>query len=352
MAAFDFPNPPTPGQEVTNDATGITYKYDETTQSWSVVASTITDAYATSAELEAEASARTAADNSLSERIGAVENDYTTTEEYNNLKSDIRTAQQLAEKAEGDAAQAEAAAGDAQQTADSALSLAQANELTISNLPDGGSEIELSNYATKADLSQATAGLPYRLETDKTMRSLDLPVKTIADGDVAPAAAGGEIQLVDNLGFFYNVTFTGRHGIATSSTAAGIEVSAKDLKDRIEALEEAVQTLASLIPPVDIGNVTIESSADIEGGNAAAAQDEMFIMWAENDGETEYGLRYDWSIKRGNGRISSSNTGKTVTAWCSDPAPATVEFQCVVSHPAEPDAIAIATKLVLVADNA
>ena len=102
MAAFDFPNPPTPGQEVTNDATGITYKYDETTQSWSVVASTITDAYATSAELEAEASARTAADNSLSGRIGAIENDYTTTEEYNNLRSDIRTVQQLAEKAEGD----------------------------------------------------------------------------------------------------------------------------------------------------------------------------------------------------------------------------------------------------------
>ena len=352
MAAFDFPNPPTPGQQVTNDATGITYKYDETTQSWSVIASTITDAYATSAELEAEASARTAADNSLSGRIGAVENDYTTTEEYNNLKSDIRTTKQQAEKAEGDAAQAEAAAENAQQTADSALSLAQTNESAIGNLSSGGGEVELSNYATKSDLSLATENLPYRLETDKTMRSADLPDKTIAGEEPVAYHAGGEIQLVDNLGYFHNVTFTGRQGISTTSTASGIEVSAKELKDRINVLEEAVQTLASLIPPVDIGNATITSSADIDGGNAAAAQDELFMMWCENDGETEYGLRYHWSITRGNGRISGSNTDKTVAAWCSDPAPSTVEFQCVISHPAEPDATAVATKLVLVAEGA
>lgn len=368
MAAFEFPNPPTPGQEVTNNATGVTYKYDETTKSWSVIASTTAD-----------------------------------------------------------------------------------------------------GYATKADLNLATEGLPYRLETDKTMRSSDLPVKTIAEGEVSPTAAGGEIQLVNNLGYFYNVTFTGRNGIKTSSTAAGIEVDSKELKDRIDVLEEAadvpdnkylpragglmtgdvihggtanqimtnnsyirfgwgdvttseeyggyiyqrdsttfeigayggrtlkfvgspefdsspqvpeaterthatnkkyvddkinglkdridnleeaIQTLVSLIPPVDIGDVSIESSADLDDGNAAAAQNEMFIMTCNNDGETSHGLRYHWSIKRGNGRISGSTTLQTCTAWCSDPAPATVEFQCVVSHPAEPDATAIATKLVLVADNA
>ena len=37
MPAFDFPNPPTPDQEVTNDATGVTYRYDATTQSWVIV---------------------------------------------------------------------------------------------------------------------------------------------------------------------------------------------------------------------------------------------------------------------------------------------------------------------------
>ena len=318
-----------------------------------------------------------------------------------------------------------------------------------------GGEHTHDSYATKADLSLATEGLPYRLETDKTMRSLDLPVKTIADGEVAPAAAGGEIQLVDNLGFFYNVTFTGRNGIATSSTAAGIEVDGENLmpksggfmtgditmkggdeatganiylynngyirfgygptnenqyggyifqrdenifeigayqnktlkfigspefesspkvptpagenratnkkyvddkitqlKDRIEILEEAVQTLVSLVPPVDIGNATITSSADLQDGNAAAAQDEMFIMTCNNDGESSYGLRYHWSIKRGNGRISGSTTQQTCTAWCSDSAPSTVEFQCVISHPADKDQTAIATKLVLVADDA
>ena len=39
MPAFDFPNPPTPDQEVTNDATGVTYRYDAATQSWVIVTS-------------------------------------------------------------------------------------------------------------------------------------------------------------------------------------------------------------------------------------------------------------------------------------------------------------------------
>ena len=39
MPAFDFPKPPTPDQEVTNDATGVTYRYDAATQSWEIVTS-------------------------------------------------------------------------------------------------------------------------------------------------------------------------------------------------------------------------------------------------------------------------------------------------------------------------
>ncbi len=228
MAAFDFPNPPTPGQEVTNDATGITYKYDETTQSWSVVASDITEAYATAAELEAETSARTGADNALSGRIGAVENDYTTTEEYNNLRSDVSTAKQKA---------------------NSALTLAEANE------------------------------------------------------------------------------------------------------KRIEVLEQQIQNLTEIIPPPDIGEATIVSSADIDGGNAAAGQDEAFSMTCTTDGSAQTDLVYQWSITRGQARFSGSNSEQSVVALCLDPAPATVEFKCTVTHP-RGGTPAVATKLVLVADGA
>lgn len=217
----------------------------------------------------------------------------------------------------------------------------------IDDLKDA--DVDLSGYATKSDLSTATQALPYRLETDKTVRDQSLPPKTTKSADPIIVHAGGEIQLVDNLGFFHNVTFTGKNGIETSSTAAGIEISAPDLKSRIETLEEQIQTLASLIPPVDIGNVSITSTADQQDGNAAARKDEMFVMTANNSGETQHGLRYSWSIKRGAGRISGPTNQQMCSAWCTDPAPSTVEFQCVVSHPATEET-QIGSKIVLVAE--
>ena len=235
----------------------------------------------------------------------------------------------------------------AQETADEALGATADLQGQIDELKDA--DVDLSSYATKSDLSTATQALPYRLETDKTMRDQSLPPKTTKNADPIIVHAGGEIQLVDNLGFFHNVTFTGRNGIETSSTAAGIEISAPDLKSRIETLEEQIQTLASLIPPVEIGEVNITSTADQQDGNAAALKDEMFVMTANNSGETQHGLRYSWSVKRGAGRISGPTNQQMCSAWCTDPAPSTVEFQCVVSHPATEET-QIGSKIVLVAE--
>ena len=93
-------------------------------------------------------------------------------------------------------------------------------------------ESDVATKATKAELATATAALPYRLETDKVVRSADLPAKRAADGDAAPAYAGGEIQLVDNLGMFHNVRFSGVNGVTTSSDQQGIIVDGTGLMPR------------------------------------------------------------------------------------------------------------------------
>ena len=49
---------------------------------------------------------------------------------------------------------------------------------------------------------------------------------------VGEVHAGGEIQLVDSLGFFHNVTFTGQNGIETSSDQAGIIIDGTALDDQ------------------------------------------------------------------------------------------------------------------------
>ena len=87
---------------------------------------------------------------------------------------------------------------------------------------------DLTAYAKKSDLSVATAALPYTIETDKTVRSADLPTRQALDG-VATAYAGGEIYLTDNLGFYSNVRFEGQGNVSTSSTAQGIVVDGSAL---------------------------------------------------------------------------------------------------------------------------
>ena len=238
--------------------------------------------------------------DALALRVVSIENDYTTTDEYNGLNTRIK------------------------QNSDDIKAL-QAAET-----PD------LNAYATKSELSTATQALPYRLETDKVLRSDDLPTKQSVDGGET-RHAGGEIQLVDNLGFFHNVRFTGLHGIKTESDQQGILVNAKELSDKIRALEETVEILTSLVPPADIGNVTITGGNTVENGSVWLAQNETGIFVASNDGTTQHGLRYQWSIERGNARISGPSTMSTVTLICQDPPPNTVVLKCLVSHPATED---------------
>ena len=163
MAAFDFPSNPTPNLEVTNPNTGVTYKWDDVSSTWRVVGSTASDLFVTNTELAAETAARQAQDNILSERIVAIENDYTTTDEFNLLNNNIKAAQS---------------------TADSALSKAEANETAIENIPD------------------ATT---YQIQTDKILRSSD------------PA-----IELVDSEGYYSNVKFQGSGGITVTSDMQSI----------------------------------------------------------------------------------------------------------------------------------
>jgi len=85
----------------------------------------------------------------------------------------------------------------------------------------------LDNYAKKSDLAQATAALPYTIETDKTLRQVNFQHPEDYDADVR--YAGGEIYLTDNLGFYSNVRFTGVNNITTSSDAQGIIVDGADL---------------------------------------------------------------------------------------------------------------------------
>ena len=87
---------------------------------------------------------------------------------------------------------------------------------------------DISGLATKSELTTATSSLPYRLETDKTTKAGETKIAH-GDDQTATASAGGEIQLVDNLGFFHNVTFSGTGGVTTSSTAAGIVVDGSAL---------------------------------------------------------------------------------------------------------------------------
>ena len=175
----------------------------------------------------------------------------------------------------------------------------------------------------------------YQIGTDKVMR-----------------AGEPSIELVDSEGYYTNVKFQGRNGISTSSDLINIIIDASALETRLAAAEEAIATLTGLVPPADIGNVTITSTADVPGeGNAATGQGDLFIMTAINDGESQHGLRYNWTVKRGNGRISGSTTEQSCAAMCNDPAPSTVEFQCVVSHPTVAEETKIASLLVLVADD-
>lgn len=234
--------------------------------------------------------------DSLDGRVKSVEQDYTTAEEFTQIS----------------------------------LQVSQ-NKKDIKALQDtSGGAVDLDGYATKQDLETATEALPYRLETDKVLRA---EKQNAFDDHIGEAHAGGEIQLVDGLGFFSNIKFTGEHGIETRSDQAGIFIDATSLNDRIKTLEEQVSLLASLVPPVDYGTVTITGGNDYADNQCWLAPEEMGLFICELSGSQTHGCRYSWQLMRGEGRFSGSTTDSTCTFICQSTAPGTVVLRCDVSHP-------------------
>jgi len=241
------------------------------------------------------------ADDALSARIQSVEQDYTTSAEFSSVtqqvtknKNDIKTLQ----------------------------------EAPAPEPPN------LSGYATKQDLSTATSALPYRLETDKVTRAADqAPKQNFAGGDVAPAHVGGEIQLVDNLGYFHNIRFNGVNGIATSSDQQGIIVDGSALQGRIQTLEEQLALLSTLIPPVDYGEITITGGNGYHDNQCWLAPDETGLFICNLSGSNTHGCRYEWELMRGTARFSGPTNESTVMLINQSPAPNTVVIRCTVSHP-------------------
>ena len=199
----------------------------------------------------------------------------------------------------------------------------------VENKPDPESP-NLSTYATKQDLSTATAALPYRIETDKVLRS---DKQNAFDDHIGELSAGGEIQLVDNLGYFSNIRFLGEHGVTTRSDQQGIIVDASGLQDRIKTLEGQVETLLSLVPPVDYGEVTIEGGNDYQNGQCWLSPEEMGLFVCSLSGSQTNSCRYNWELMRGEGRFSGSVTQSSVSFICQSEAPNTIVLRCTVSHP-------------------
>ena len=199
-----------------------------------------------------------------------------------------------------------------------------------------GEDINLDGYATKQDVETATSALPYRLETDKVLRA---EKQNAFEDHIGEVHAGGEIQLVDSLGFFHNVKFTGEHGIETRSDQAGIIIDGTSLQTRIKTLEEQVALLATLVPPVDYGTVTITGGNDYSDGQCWLAPDETGVFVCELSGSQTHGCRYSWQLMRGEGRFSGSTTDSVCTFICQSTAPATVVLRCDVSHPSTEEVV-------------
>ena len=241
------------------------------------------------------------ADNALSGRIQAVEQDYTTSDEFSTVSQQVNK----------------------NKTDIKALQEAPAPEVP-----------NLDSYATKQDVSTATSALPYRLETDKVTKKADQPEKQNADkSDAGPAHTGGEIQLVDNLGYFHNIRFNGNNGIQTSSDQQGIIVDGSALEGRIKALEDQIELLASLVPPVDYGEVEITGGNDYNENQCWLAPDEEGMFICNLSGSNTHGCRYNWELMRGEGRFSGPTNARTVVLLNQSSAPNTVVLRCTVSHP-------------------
>ena len=120
--AFDFPNPPT-AEPVTNPATGITYTYDASTQTWVVSGSGAADALETELDgVKGDISALETSQGVQDERIQALEDAPDPVTDLGNYYTKPQT-----------------------------YSQAEVNNL-IDNIDTGGGDVNLDNYYTKDEI--------------------------------------------------------------------------------------------------------------------------------------------------------------------------------------------------------
>lgn len=248
MPAFDFPNPGTQGQEVTNPATGVTYTYNNGV--WEVTSSSTTNAYATHAELIAEQDARELADNNLQNQIDALPEAFNPAPVYAALETESRT-RQLADE-------------------------------NLQQQIDGidGSNVDLSNYYNKADIDQKFDDLEtvkgssgtYVLagvSTTVASRPGDMYINnaiaknitfiSVADidsnGNPRPVGTvGDQLELVSSFGFSYRYNITG----AADGTSSVEYVTGHDGNDLF--FDNTTFTL--YVYPVQVGDYYTKAESD------------------------------------------------------------------------------------------
>ena len=115
-----------------------------------------------------------------------------------------------------------------------------------------------------------------------------------------------------------------------SNYATKQDVSA--LESRIETLEDQIELLASLVPPVDYGNVEITGGNDYNQNQCWLAPNEEGMFICNLDGSNTHGCRYSWELMRGEGRFSGPTNAQTVILMNQSSAPNTVVLRCTVSH--------------------
>ena len=114
---------------------------------------------------------------------------------------------------------------------------------------------------------------------------------------------------------------------------ASIILDASALQSRITELETQLELLASLVPPVDYGTVTIEGGNDYQNNQCWLAPDETGIFVCASTGFNTHACRYSWELQRGEGRFSGDINQSTATFLCQSEAPSTVVLRCTMSHP-------------------
>ena len=105
------------------------------------------------------------------------------------------------------------------------------------------------------------------------------------------------------------------------------------LESRIETLETQIELLASLVPPVDYGDVEITGGNDYNKNQCWLAPNEEGMFICNLNGSNTHGCRYSWELMRGEGRFSGPTNAQTVMLLNQSSAPNTVVLRCTVSHP-------------------